>query len=123
MSLDGEDGRIVGLNPGKAKADIENINAGICGVQRKLIDITSTFFTDLSNAWYSPKGVEFQGKVLPTIESINDQIIAFNDKTITKCVAAFNRLAAAHGTGTAGAAHNRRTTLPAAQAAPTPPHL
>ena len=99
MSLDGEDGRIVGLNPGKAKADIENINAGICGVQRKLIDITSTFFTDLSNAWYSPKGIEFQGKVLPKIESINDQIIGFNDKTITKCVAAFNRLASAHGTG------------------------
>ena len=99
MSLDGEDGKLVGLNPGKAKTDIENINAGICGLQRRLVEITSTFFADLSNAWYSPKGIEFQGKVLPKIESINDQIIGFNDKTITKCVAAFNRLASAHGTG------------------------
>ena len=99
MSLDGEDGKLVGLNPGKAKTDIENINAGICGMQRRLVEITSTFFADLSNAWYSPKGIEFQGKVLPKIESINDQIIGFNDKTITKCVAAFNRLASAHGTG------------------------
>ena len=99
MSLDGEDGKLVGLNPGKAKTDIENINAGICGMQRRLVEITSTFFADLSNAWYSPKGIEFQGKVLPKIESINDQIIGFNDKTITKCVAAFNRLDSAHGTG------------------------
>ena len=99
MSLDGEDGKLVGLNPGRAKADIENINVGICGVQRKLVEITGKFFADLSNAWYSPKGIEFQGKVLPIIEDINDQIIAFNDKTITKCVSAFNRLAAAHGTG------------------------
>ena len=52
MSLDGEDGKLVGLNPGKAKTDIENINAGICGLQRRLVEITSTFFADLSNAWY-----------------------------------------------------------------------
>lgn len=98
MSLDDGEG-LVGLNPGKAANDIRNINNSICDMQSSLVKSTDAFFSDLATLWYSPKAVEFAGKVLPKLESVDQAIISFNDNTISKCVSAFNRLAAAHGTG------------------------
>lgn len=97
MSLGDGEG-IVGLNPGKAKADIENINTAVTGLQKTLVTASSSFFGNLSNLWYSPIAMEFGSLVIPMIKEIDDQIISFNDSTIAKCVAAFNRIASAHGT-------------------------
>ena len=98
MSLD-EGGGVVGLNPGKARADIENINASVTALQKNLASASSAFFGELSTLWHSPIAVDFGMRVLPLIKDIDNEIISFNDKTIAKCVAAFNRIAAAHGTG------------------------
>ncbi len=99
MSLDSDGGGIVGLNPGKARADIEGINASVTALQKNLVTASNAFFGELTNLWYSPIAVEFGMKVLPLIKDIDNEIISFNDKTIAKCVAAFNRIASAHGTG------------------------
>jgi len=106
--MDGEG--IVGLNPSKALNDIKNINSSICDMQNSLVNSTEAFFTDLSLLWYAPKAIDFATKILPKLETINDEIISFNDTTITNCVSAFNRLASSHGTSGINVAPGPYTT-------------
>ncbi len=88
---------ITGLNPGKARTDIENINAGVTQVQKTFVVDSEKFNEELGKLWYSPRALEFDEVVVPMMEEINNKIIEFNEDTVSRCVGAYNRIAPAHG--------------------------
>lgn len=92
--------QLVGLNPGKAEADIRNINEGIVDMQRAFAQAAASYYENLSKLWYSPIAVQFYNETQGPIIALDEEIIRFTNKTISDCVAAFNSIAGSHGTRT-----------------------
>ena len=87
------------LYPAKAISDIKNVNNIICNIQKSYASYCKNYFDKLYLYWTSPRALDFYGKSLNTLPTINDKIIEFNDGIIKELVAAFNRVAPSHHEG------------------------
>ena len=55
---------ITGLNPIRAKQQIEELNINLSSVQNDFVSKTQNFLSSLSELWYSEKAVEFSNNII-----------------------------------------------------------
>ena len=92
-----EEKGFVGLNVGKARRDIENIDASMTEIENRFSKFTSLYFEDISTLWFSPRAVEFEGRMSAITDNIAEIIHDFKIKLVNRCVNAYNAIAPAHG--------------------------
>ncbi len=93
----GEEKGFVGLNVGKARRDIENIDAAMTEIENRFSNFTTSYFDEISTLWFSPRAVEFEGRMKSITDNIAEGIYDFKANLINKCVDAYNAIAPAHG--------------------------
>lgn len=89
-----------GLNPYKAKHNIESFLNSAGSIQKKITLAFDEFTNELKKAWASPKAVEVATEHFEKIRSINDDF--YNELVIiaNKACNAYNAVANANGVGT-----------------------
>ena len=82
-----------GLNPSKAKNDIEIFEGAGMQVYNIIKDANVKFVTDMSSHWWSRRAVDFAEQNLPIMADAQNSIYRFINNTVVKAVNAYNSLA------------------------------
>lgn len=89
---------VIGLNPARAKQQIEELNGNLTSIQNTFVANTQDYLSNLKDLWYSPKAVEFSQDIIVTLNEVDDELKKLTTDIIDDACGAFNILASAHGT-------------------------
>lgn len=88
---------ITGLNPIRAKQQIEELNEELSKVQNNFVSKTQDFLLNLSELWYSEKAVEFSNNMIVSLNEVDQELKKLIIDMIEDACGAFNMLADANG--------------------------
>jgi len=88
---------MIGLNPVQAKSRIEEFNTQASAIQRDFVAKTSSFFSSLSKAWFSPKAIKFQIEIFNLVDKLDKELVFFIESVVNDSCQAFNAIASSHG--------------------------
>ena len=88
---------ITGLNPIRAKQQIEELNINLSSVQNDFVSKTQNFLSSLSELWYSEKAVEFSNNIISSLNEADQELKKVTIDIIEDACGAFNMLADANG--------------------------
>lgn len=89
---------IIGLNPMRAKQQIEELNGNLSSIQSTFVVNTQDYLSNLKDLWYSPNAVEFSQDIISSLNEVNEELKKLTIDIIDDACGAFNILASAHGT-------------------------
>lgn len=88
---------IIGLNPVRAKQQIEELNGNLTSVQNTFVSNTQHYLSTLKDLWYSPKAVDFSTQAISALNEVNDELIKLTVDTVEDACGAYNLLALSQG--------------------------
>ena len=88
---------ITGLNPIRAKQQIEELNINLSSVQNDFVSKTQNFLSGLSELWYSEKAVEFSNNIISSLNEADQELKKVTIDIVEDACGAFNMLADANG--------------------------
>lgn len=89
---------ITGLNPIRAKQQIEELNTNLSNVQNNFVSKTQDYLYNLSELWYSEKAVEFSNNIIFSLNEAEQELKKVTINIVEDACGAFNMLADANGT-------------------------
>ena len=88
---------MTGLNPTMAKTRIEDFNGEASALQREIMTLTTDFFAELSQIWFSPKAIEFQDIAVAAVDDFNRELVYLIESIVNDSCEAFNAIATSNG--------------------------
>lgn len=88
---------VVGLNPIRAKQQIDDLNVRLSSAQRTLVSDTQDYLDKLAKVWFSPNAKDISQSIGASIKEVDEEIKKNTVDIIEDSCRAFNSLAISQG--------------------------